>query len=218
MNVRFFAGTRAQYDSIPAPRNPLALYFCEDTNELFWADRLLTDGMRVVSTYADLPSPTEAADGVVYYVTETRNGYVVPHGTKNWLQTIYAPVLDVSKVPESEIYNTVTTVGAVRDIEEKIYNHIEDRIANIEVDQDIKSIYFAGYELIEVDGHFVIDRRCAREALGFKLPEGLEEAEVVLATKDYVDGAVEAITIPDISEYAKKEDIPTDYLTTIPDE
>ena len=72
MNVRFFNGTREMYDSIQSP-NPLALYFCTDTNELFLGSKLLTDGMRVVPTKADLPEPTKAADGVVYYVTETRN-------------------------------------------------------------------------------------------------------------------------------------------------
>ena len=43
-----------------------------------------------------------------------------------WLQTIYAPIKDVTTIPESEIYNTVTTVGAVRDIEAKIYQRIEE--------------------------------------------------------------------------------------------
>lgn len=201
MNVRFFAGTRAQYDSLPAPRNPLGLYFCADTQELFWADRLLTDGMRVVEKFTDLPEPTKAADGVVYYVNETRNGYVVPHGTTEWLQTIYAPALDVSSVPENEIYNTVTTVGAVRDIEAKIYgiiDKLDERIANIEIvgpgnntpsgdsTSGIQSITFAGYPLEEVGGHYVIDRRCAREALGIKLPEGYGDKEIEIVTKEYV--------------------------------
>lgn len=128
MNVRFFGGTRAQYDSLPVPRNPLGLYFCADTNELFWGDRLISDGIRIVPTYNDLPAPAEAADGVVYYVTQTRNGYMVPHGSNKWLQTIYAPVTDAYEVPESEIYNTVTTVGAVRDIEAKIYATIDERL------------------------------------------------------------------------------------------
>ena len=134
MNVRFFAGTRADYDSLPVPRNPLGLYFCEDTQELFWADRLLTDGMRVVSTMADLPTPDKAADGVVYYVTETRNGYVVPHGSLRWVQTIYAPVSNIDDIPVSEINNTAATVGAVRDIKYKLYgaiSELDERISAI---------------------------------------------------------------------------------------
>ena len=135
MNVRFFGGTRAQYDSLPVPRNPLGLYFCADTNELFWGDRLISDGIRVIPTYNDLPDPKEAADGIVYYVAQTRNGYAVPHGSNKWVQTIYAPVTDAYEVPESEIYNTVTTVGAVRDIEAKIYATIDERLTGYTVSE-----------------------------------------------------------------------------------
>ena len=131
MNVRFFVGTKQQYRSILKPSIE-ALYFCEDTHELYWGDKLLSDGLRVIPTFNDLPKVEEAAEGIVYYVTETRNGYVVsPDGT-TWLQTIYAPAKDAANVPEEEIYNTVTTVGAVRDIEAKIYGYIDERIANIE--------------------------------------------------------------------------------------
>jgi hypothetical protein len=215
MNVRFFAGTRWQYDSLPTPHNPLGLYFCEDTNELFWGDRLLTDGMRVVEKFADLPEPTKAADGVVYYVTETRNGYVVPHGTTKWLQTIYAPALDVTKVPESEIYNTVTTVGAVRDLAAEIYGEISDldeRIADIEVGTSgsgVTSIYFAGRKLdAHDDGSYHIDRFCALEALGFVVPDGISEnTKLEFVTKEYVDTLIKNVTGVDFSEYAKKTDL-----------
>ena len=209
MNVRFFSGTRQQYDSLPTPRNPLGLYFCSDTHELFWADRLLTDGMRVVDTYADLPDPTKAADGVVYYVNDTRNGYVVPHGTNKWLQTIYAPVQDVTKVPESEIYNTVTTVGAVRDIAAEIYGEISEldkRIADIEVgtsSSGVTAIYFAGYKLdSHEDGTYHIDRLCALRALGFSIPDGQDNIELI--TKDYIDNQIKSLNL---GEYAKKTDL-----------
>ena len=210
MNVRFFAGTRAQYDALPIPRNPLGLYFCEDTNELFWADRLLTDGMRVVATVTDLPTPDKAADGVVYYITETRNGYVVPHGTTEWVQTIYAPVTDAYEVPESEIYNTVTTVGAVRDIEEKIYETIDERIANIEIGvvaPGVRTISIAGIEFTEIDGVITLGRAALREALGFILPDGLEESEIEVATKDYVDSQIANIPETDLSNYYNKSEV-----------
>ena len=184
MNVRFFAGTRAQYDALAKPRNPQALYFCADTNELFWGDRLLTDGMRVVPTYEDLPAPVNAADGVVYYVTETRNGYVVPHGGTEWLQTIYAPLRKGESVIPGEEDNTVTTVGAVNDIVEQIYKDIDERFANIEIGETtsgVQAISFAGVKLEEVDGVFTIDRRCAREALGLIVPEGMEDKAVEFA-------------------------------------
>ncbi len=214
MNVRFFGGTRKQYDSLPTPRNPLGLYFCEDTRELFWGDRLLTDGIRVVSTFADLPTRADAvADGVVYYVTETRNGYVLSPDRSEWLQTIYAPATDAYKVPESEIYNTVTTVGAVRDIEAKIYKTIDERIANIEIGTSgtgVKAIYFAGRQLdAHDDGTYHIDRLCALNALGFKLPDGHEDTEIELVTKEYVDDLLAKIPGAgiDITKYYTKDEI-----------
>ncbi len=123
--VRFYLGTRAQYDNL-ATKNPLALYFCEDTAELFRGDQCLTDAIRIVPTYADLPDCQCCADGIVYYVRETRNGYMLSPDRTEWLQTIYAPATDAYTVPESEMYNTVTTVGAVRDIEKKIYERIDE--------------------------------------------------------------------------------------------
>jgi hypothetical protein len=239
MNVRFFIGTKEQYLSLPVPRNPLGLYFCEDTNELFWADRLLTDGIRVVDTFASLPELSCAADGVVYYVTETRNGYTLSPDRTEWLQTIYAPATDAYKVPESEIYNTVTTVGAVRDVEAKIYKTIDERIANIKVDDCVNTIVFAGIPLTEAAGAFSIDRACARRALGFAVPDGQEDEEIKIATEDFVNQAIAGIEIPseyiteeelsakgyltehqDLSDYAKKSDIPdtSKFISEIPSE
>lgn len=125
-NVRFFKGTKAQYMALSVPRNQDALYFCLDTQELFLGDKLLTDGVRVVPTRDDLPSFDCAAEGVVYYITDTRAGFMLAPTRDSWLQTIYAPVDDVNSIPEGEEYNVVTTVGAVRDIEKKIYERIDE--------------------------------------------------------------------------------------------
>lgn len=131
-NVRFIRTTKEKWlkrDSY----DPLALYFCEDTQEMCKGDKVLTDGIRVVPTKADLPACPFAADGVIYYVKATKSGYMMSPDRTEWLQTIYAPVEDVTTIPESEIYKTVTTVGAVRDIENAIYTYIDQEIANIEV-------------------------------------------------------------------------------------
>ena len=125
-NVRFYSGTRAQYDAL-LTHNPLALYFCDDTGELFKGDICLSDGIRIVPTRADLPECSCAADGIVYFIDETKSGFMVSPDRTEWLQTIYAPVTDAYSIPEEEMYTTVTTVGAVRDIEKKIY----DRIAEV---------------------------------------------------------------------------------------
>ena len=124
-NVKFYTGTKAQYLSL-TNRSSTALYFCDDTGELFKGDVLLSDGIRVVPTRADLPECSCAADGIVYYIADTRSGYMLSPDRTEWLQTIYAPVKDVSTIPEGEEYNVVTTVGAVRDIEKKIYDRINE--------------------------------------------------------------------------------------------
>ena len=73
----------------------------------------------------------------------------------------------------------------------------------------VKAISFAGIEMEEVDGVFTIDRRCAREALGFIVPEGMEDKELEIVTKEYVDEKIAAIpgTDIDLSEYAKQTDL-----------
>lgn len=124
-NVRFYAGTKEQYLNL-ASHNPLALYFCDDTRELYKGDICLSDGVRIVPTRADLPECSCAADGIVYFIAETKSGFMVSPDRTEWLQTIYAPVTDAYSIPEEEMYTTVTTVGAVRDIEEKIYKRIEE--------------------------------------------------------------------------------------------
>jgi hypothetical protein len=106
--------------------DPNALYFCEDTQEIYKGQHPYTEGMKVIPTRADLPTFSCAADGVVYFVAETKSGYMMSPDRTEWLQTIYAPVTDAYTIPEEEMYTTVTTVGAVRDIEAKIYKRIEE--------------------------------------------------------------------------------------------
>ena len=124
-NVRFIRTTKQKYLSRDS-YDQNALYFCTDTNEMFKGQDIYSDGVRVVPTRADLPDCSCAADGVVYYIYDTRNGYILSPDRTEWLQTIYAPAEDLTAVPASEIYRTVTTVGAVRDIEAKIYQRIEE--------------------------------------------------------------------------------------------
>ena len=126
-NVRFVRTTKEKYLNRET-YDIYALYFCEDTGEMFKGSSLLTDGVRVIPTFDDLPQCPCAADGVIYYVKETRNGYMMAPDRSGWLQTIYAPAINVDSIPEGEEYNVVTTVGAVRDIEKKIYDYIDEKI------------------------------------------------------------------------------------------
>lgn len=126
-NVRFVRTTKEKYLNRDT-YDEFALYFCENTGEIFKGSDVYTDGIRIVPTYADLPECPCAADGVIYYVADTKNGYMMSPDRSEWLQTIYAPVTDISSIPEGEEYNVVTTVGAVRDIEKAIYDYIDTKI------------------------------------------------------------------------------------------
>ena len=128
MNVRFFGGRKEEYVSIPK-HNPIGLYFCADTRELFLGNRLLSDGLRVVSTFADLPSISEhkAAEGVIYFVEETKNGYILPSGRSEWIQVIYAPIANGgAEVDLSDYYTKV-------EVDEAIL----EAIANIKLEVDL---------------------------------------------------------------------------------
>lgn len=192
VNVRFVKTTkekhlkREQYD-------PTALYFCIDTQELFVGDTIYTDGIRVIPTRDDLPECSCAPDGIVYYCADTKSGFTLSPDRTEWLQTIYAPVADVSSIPEGEEYNVVTTVGAVRDIEKAIYEHIDNEIANVEAGDGVESISFAGATMTEADGVFSIDQTSARQALGISVPEGAEGEEVIIATEASVNAMSEAL-------------------------
>lgn len=144
-NVRFIKTTKIKYLNREI-YDENALYFCQDTNEIFKGSQVYTDGIRIVQTKAELPECNCAPDGVVYYIRETRNGYTLSPDRTEWLQTIYAPVEDITTIPESEIYNTVTTVGAVRDIENAIYKYVDENIKGNSISN-----------LIPVDGTIVIN-------------------------------------------------------------
>lgn len=54
-NVRFYFGTQAKYDAL-TERNPLALYFIEDTQRLYKGDKLMATGAEATSMAAGLMS------------------------------------------------------------------------------------------------------------------------------------------------------------------
>lgn len=138
-NVRFVRTTKAKWLARDT-YDQFALYFCEDTGEMFKGDQVYTDAIRVIPTKADLPSCPYAADGIIYYISETKSGYMMAPDRSGWLQTIYAPVTDAYVIPESEMYTTVTTVGAVRDIENKIYEYIDEKTSNVAPDESVSAL------------------------------------------------------------------------------
>jgi hypothetical protein len=82
--VRFYSGTKNKYLSLSS-HDPFSLYFCDDTGELFKGDICLSDGIRVVPKRSDLPELSYAADGIVYFITETKSGYMISPDRTEWL-------------------------------------------------------------------------------------------------------------------------------------
>lgn len=179
-NVRFIRTTKDKWLARDT-YDPLALYFCEDTQEMCKGDQVLTDGIRVVQTKADLPQCPYAADGVIYYIAETKSGYMMSPDRTKWLQTIYAPIKDATTIPESEIYNTVTTVGAVRDIEKSIYEYVDNEIANVKISGEQGKDGEDGKTPYIQDGYWYIDGASTGvKAEGVDGKDGLSAYEIWL--------------------------------------
>ena len=190
MNVRFFGGKKSEYVNIPK-HNPIA-----DSRELFLGDRLLSDGMRVVPTFADLPSISEhkAAEGVIYFVEATKNGYVLPRGGSEWLQVIYAPTTGGSTDVDLSNYYTKAEVNEA----------ILKAIANIEVEVDL-----SGYATKE-----------ELEAIDAKIPsiEGLASEDFVkseIAKAELNSGEVTEEELTNLlANYYNKTEIDNNFATT----
>lgn len=182
-NVRFVRTTkqrqvnRAEYDEN-------ALYFCLDSAELYRANQLLTDGVRLVATYNDLPAFEVAADGKLYFVEATKNGYVLNTTRDGWIQVIYAPgtvdsetITEITTTVTEEVYNTVYT-------KEEVYS--KEEIDNMNIGNGVESITFAGAQMTETDGAYSIDKNTALNALGIDVPESTGGETVVIATTETV--------------------------------
>ena len=180
MNVRFFGGRKSEYVSIPK-HNPIGLYFCADTRELFLGDKLLSDGLRVVPTFADLPSISEhkAAEGVIYFVAATKNGYVLPRGGYDWLQVIYAPTSGEG----ADLSNYYTKA----EVDEAILK----AITNIEIEVDLSK--YATKEEVAV-----IQQQSARN-----------EVKILAIDSELFDIKEQIANIPtvDLTGYATKEEV-----------
>lgn len=86
--VRYVQGKKASYLALGS-YDPLALYFCTDTNELFKGDQLYSDGVRIVLNYASLPAFNVAADGILYFCKDNGCGYVLNEERNGWLAVIH---------------------------------------------------------------------------------------------------------------------------------
>lgn len=121
--VRYVQGKKASYLALGS-YDPLALYFCTDTNELFKGDQLYSDGVRIVLNFASLPAFNVAADGILYFCKENGCGYVLNEERNGWLTAIHGVdnetiglnengLLAVKSVPIGSIANLETELQRI---------------------------------------------------------------------------------------------------------
>lgn len=86
--VRYIQGKKASYLSL-SKYDPMALYFCTDTQELYKGDQLYSDGVRFVMSYDSLPAYSVAASGILYFCVDTGCGYVLNETHNGWVAVIF---------------------------------------------------------------------------------------------------------------------------------
>lgn len=86
-NVRFVSTTQNRQNNREEYDNN-ALYFCTDSGALYRGAQLLSDGARIVSSYSELPKFNVAADGIIYYTEDTKNGYLLNKSRDGWVSII----------------------------------------------------------------------------------------------------------------------------------
>lgn len=123
----FYTTTKEKWLSLNEYDNN-ALYFCEDTRELFKGSNHYNDGICTVPKYSELPDFTKAADGTLYITEDTRNGYILNSSRDDWKQVIFAPVTNIESIPEGEEDNVVVTAGVLINMEEELVKYIDEQV------------------------------------------------------------------------------------------
>lgn len=86
--VRYIYGTKEAYLALDS-HDSTAIYFCTDTRELYKGDQRYGDGVRVVASYASLPTVKTAASGVLYVCKDTGCGYVLKTSADGWNEVLH---------------------------------------------------------------------------------------------------------------------------------
>lgn len=109
--VSYKQGTKAQYLGLVS-RDPYALYWCTDTKELFKGDDLYTDGLRVVNDKGSLPSFEVAAEGKVYFCSDTGSAFVLNSTRDNWVQVLAGVDGTTIRINESGLLEVIGGTGS----------------------------------------------------------------------------------------------------------
>lgn len=130
-NVRFVRTTKAKQINRQEYDNN-ALYFCTDSGELYRSNQLLSDGIRTVQSYAELPEFVEAADGVMYYIEDTQRGYILSPTRDSWIQVIYTPITDINAVPEGDRDSVIVTAEGLLNAIGDTKAYVDEKISSID--------------------------------------------------------------------------------------
>lgn len=155
-NVRFIRTTKAKWVNRDS-YDMNALYFLTDTREFCRGDQLLSDGARIVESYAALPEFDVAADGILYFTQDTHNAYIMNPERDGWIQAIYGTVTDINAVPEEEAAAVIPTVAAVLGVEQELKTYVSQTALTTD-------------KLVPVDGTIVVtDQEDGCKALGVSI-------------------------------------------------
>lgn len=109
-NVRFVRTTQSKQNE-REEYDDNALYFCTDSGALYRGNQLLSDGARIVGSYSDLPDFSVAADGIIYYTLDTRNGYLLNQTKDGWISIINQSSEETKQELKDYIDEKIGTIG-----------------------------------------------------------------------------------------------------------
>lgn len=118
--VVYKQGTKETYLGI-AQKLPNALYFCTDTKELFRGDDLLSDGVRLVTSFSELPQIKHAADGILYFCEDSGCGYILNRTRDAWGIALHGIDNETIEINENGMFAVkAIPIGQVTGLEERL--------------------------------------------------------------------------------------------------
>nr|DAG62601.1 MAG TPA: hypothetical protein [Caudoviricetes sp.] len=142
--VSYKQGLKSTYLGL-SERLPTALYFCTDTHELFKGNDLYTDGLRVVTSYAELPEFPKAAEGKIYYCADIKCGYVLNETHDGWTQVIFGTDGETLEVNEGGLMQVkAVPVGKVAGLDTYVTGLVEKAVGNLDLNIGVATKEKAG--------------------------------------------------------------------------
>ena len=142
--VNYRHGLKSTYLGLKE-RLPTALYFCTDTHELFKGDDLYADGLRKITSYADLPEFTKAAEGKIYYCADNNCGYVLNETRDGWTQVIFGADGETLEVNEGGLMQVkAVPMEKVAGLDTYVTGLVEKAVGNLDLNVNVATKEKAG--------------------------------------------------------------------------